>query len=140
MSVPINARAAGRPKSDTATIVFRRDMTIVMADSTAGDLFGRPAVELVGTPAGCLLQQSSDLSLYALLVREPDYAFRSPQSTIELELFGVHSRRGHFPVQATVTEGSFLGHRIFMAALVPVGRRREDPRLLQFPGRKPPSA
>ncbi len=136
MSTPLTAARDRRPEADAATIVFRRDMTIVMADRSAGRLLGRPAVDLVGIPAGCVLQQTADLSLYGLLLSEPDPSGLSPQRAVELDLLGVHAAAGPFPLRATVTEGRFLGHRIFMAVLVPTGRRRRDPRLVPMDGGK----
>ena len=101
----------------SATLIFGKDMMIVMADPDAEDLFGRRPDELVGTPVGVVLQQDSGLELYRLINRNNRERWTSRPRTIRLRLVAVHTAGKRIPVQVAVTEGNVLGHRIFMAVV-----------------------
>ncbi len=128
MIVPYK-RPVSRAIPAAATIVFRQDLMIVMADSAAEALFGRPATDLIGAPVGCVLQQKSDLALYRSIVRNGSAPEEGRRAVATLDLVGEHETGRRFPLRATLTEGVFLGHRIFMAEIVPRGRRKRDPRM-----------
>ncbi len=127
--MPPFVRPESAIRAAEATVVFRENLAIVFADPTAEELFARPSMSMVGRHLSVVLEQDSMLQLYKEVVADPIVRAPVPRFYEPMDLTGVLEDGYRFPVRVSVEEGDFLGHRIFMATVRPVGRRRQDARL-----------
>ncbi len=128
-----HARPESVIRNAEATLIFRENLAIVFADRVAEELFARPSIAMVGRHLSSVLEQDSALELYKKVVADPILRAPVPRVFEPFDLTGVLVGGYRFPVRAIVEESDFLGHRIFMAAVRPVGRRRQDARLQLVP-------